>query len=229
MSGLAAIVISSTQYASALMSRTSIDGSVLDFSDDEPLKAIAAITQHQPPLVVLERFFAATPRGAALINRIKSDPSLTATVIKVVAHDSAYSRVIPRRPTADTATAPKPAPDPGPPAAEPRTALDAEGTRIAPRIQLQRGTQLHLGGSPVVIVDLSNTGAQVISPHALRPNDQFDAVLSNEDEDTLQFEARVVWANFEAPGGQAQYRAGLAFSGADPNWVDQFSLTNRSV
>jgi hypothetical protein len=174
--------------------------------------------------VILERFFAATPRGAALINRIKADTALTDTVIKVLAHDSGYSRVIPRRAAAGAAAATTPAAKPATSTGE----LDAVGTRIAPRIRLQPGTHLQLGGAPVAIVDLSHSGAQVISPHALRPNDQFDAVLSDED-DTLQFEARVVWANFEAPGGQAQYRAGLTFSGADPAWLDKFSAARRSA
>ena len=228
MAGLAAILVSSFEHASALLSRAGIDGSVLTFSDAEPLKAIAAITRHRPSLVVLERFFAATPRGAALINRIKADAALTDTVIKVLAHDSGYSRLIPRGRAAGTAAAPAPASEPVTPASEPDTPLDAKGTRIAPRIQLQPGTQLQLGGASVAIVNLSHSGAQVISPHALRPNDQFDAVLSDEDG-ILQFEARVVWANFEAPEGQAQYRAGLTFSGADPAWLDKFSAAHRSA
>ena len=151
---------------------------------------------------------------------------MTDTVIKVLAHDSGHSRLIPRGRAAGTAAAPAPASEPVTPAAEPDTPLDAKGTRIAPRIQLQPGAQLQLGGAPVAIVDLSHSGAQVISPHALRPNDQFDAVLSDEDG-ILQFEARVVWANFEAPEGQAQYRAGLTFSGADPAWLDKFSAAHR--
>ena len=226
MSRLAAILVSSSQHSSALRSCAGIDGSVLTFSDAEPLLAIAAITQRRPSLVVLERFFAATPRGAALINRIKADAALTDTVIKVLAHDSGYSRVIPRRRAAGTAAASAPASEPVTPVAEPDTPLDATGTRIAPRIQLRPGTQLQLGDARVAIVDLSRSGAQVLSSHALRPNDQFDASLSNE-HDALHFVARVVWAHFEAPGGQAQYRAGLVFSGADPAWLDQFSTAYR--
>ena len=234
MSGLAAILVSSAQHAAALMSRAGIDGSTLNFSDGEPLQALAAVTQHHPPLIVLERFFAATPRGAALINRIKADPSLATTEIKVIAHDSGYTRVIPRgqlekatpvaEPAAEDAVAPVSA---EPPAAEAPEPLDTDGTRIAPRLQLQPGTQLQLGGAPVTLVDLSRSGAQVLSAHALRPNDRFEAVLAN-DEERFQFEAQVVWANFEAPGGQAQYRAGLTFQGADPESIDKFSAAHKA-
>ena len=226
MGSLAAILVSSSQHASALMSRAGIDGSVLTFSDDEPLLAIAAIIERRPSLVVLERFFAATPRGAALINRIKTDAELTDTVIRVLAHDSGYSRVIPRQRAAGTAATPAPASEPVTPTTAPHPSLDATGTRIAPRIHLRPGTQLQLGSTRVAIVDLSQSGAQVISSHALKPNDQFDASLSNE-HDAQHFVARVVWASFEAPGGQTQYRAGLAFSGVDPGWLDKFCTEHR--
>jgi hypothetical protein len=74
------------------------DADVLGFADTDVLRALEAITARKPRLVALERLFAATPRGAALINRIKADPSLTQTEIKVLSHDSDYSRVLPRIP-----------------------------------------------------------------------------------------------------------------------------------
>jgi hypothetical protein len=40
-------------------------------------------------VVTLEQLFAATPRGAALIHRIKADPSLVQSEIRVVVHDDA--------------------------------------------------------------------------------------------------------------------------------------------
>jgi hypothetical protein len=74
------------------------DADVLGFADTDVLRALEAITARKPRLVALERLFAATPRGAALINRIKADPSLSQTEIKVLSHDSDYSRVLPRIP-----------------------------------------------------------------------------------------------------------------------------------
>ena len=59
----------------------------ITFSDTEALKALDAITRERPPVVALERLFAATSRGAALINRIKADPSLGGCEIRIVAHD----------------------------------------------------------------------------------------------------------------------------------------------
>ena len=78
----------------ALEQRAAVGGDALRFSDAQPLEALAAITQHRPSLVVLERFFAATPRGAALINRIKADPGCANAEIRVLSHTGEYSRVI---------------------------------------------------------------------------------------------------------------------------------------
>jgi hypothetical protein len=71
---------------------------VLAFTDSEALRALEAITTRRPRLVTLERQFAATPRGAALIHRIKADPALVGSEIRVISHDSEYARVLPRQP-----------------------------------------------------------------------------------------------------------------------------------
>src|SRR5262245_65474341 len=63
------------------------------FSAQEALRALEVITRKRPNVVALEQTFAATTRGAALINRIKADPKLSTCEIRVVAHDSEYARV----------------------------------------------------------------------------------------------------------------------------------------
>ena len=45
---------------------------------------------------MLERLFAATPRGAALINRIKTDPQVSQAEIRVMSHTGDYTRVVSR-------------------------------------------------------------------------------------------------------------------------------------
>ena len=52
-----------------------IDGELLTFSDADALSALQTIVTRRPQVVALERMFAVTPRGAALINRIKADPN----------------------------------------------------------------------------------------------------------------------------------------------------------
>ena len=81
-----------------------VNGELLTFTDAEAVSALQTIINRRPQVVALERVFAVTPRGAALINRIKSDPSLREAEIRVVAHDSDYTRVVPRAAAAVTRT-----------------------------------------------------------------------------------------------------------------------------
>jgi len=99
-----AVLIAPTNLLSVFTQRAALpDSEVLGFADTDVLRALEAITARKPRLVALERLFAATPRGTALINRIKADPSLARTEIRVLSHDSDYNRVLPRGPAAPAA------------------------------------------------------------------------------------------------------------------------------
>ena len=69
---------------------------LLTFADTEPIQALQTILEQKPRLIVLERLFAATPRGAALINRIKTDPQVSQAEIRVMSHTGDYTRVVSR-------------------------------------------------------------------------------------------------------------------------------------
>src|SRR5687767_14566818 len=90
------VIIGASEHLEALRESTAGAGEVLTFSDKESVKALEAITTRQPGVIALERLFAATSRGAALINRIKADPALAGIEIRVVSIDGTY-RVSPRR------------------------------------------------------------------------------------------------------------------------------------
>src|SRR5918996_3484260 len=99
-----AVVIAAPNLMPSLRDRLADDGELLIFPDTEPVQALQAIIEHRPPLIVLERLFAATPRGAALINRIKSDPQLSMCEVRVMSHTGDYSRQV-VKPTAQPAHA----------------------------------------------------------------------------------------------------------------------------
>ena len=219
-------------------------GQALSFSDAQPLEALEAITLHRPGLIVLERFFAATPRGAALINRIKADPGCSNAEIRVLSHTGDYSRVIVKPDGAQAApaksapaAAPPPAPAPAPQAAPaaaatptaaaaptqptPATAggaphLDWRGTRRHPRFRMKDGIVAQIDGKDATIVDLSEGGAHVVSASVLRPNQKVRISLPLEPDAKLR--ATVAWASFELPKGSSgpRYRAGIEFSESDP-------------
>src|SRR4051812_8495878 len=231
----AALVIAAENLMPALRERVKVDGDIVSFSDTEPIQALQAIMDQRPGLVVLERLFAATPRGAALINRIKSDPQLANAEVRVMSHTGDYSRQVVK---------PSAAPVPAQPVASgggqagaagvatedaPRQ-IDWHGTRRAPRFRVRAGIELQLDGNPAAVIDLSTVGAQVISPTVLRPNQKVRITVPN-DEFVLRFRGAIAWAKFELPKPPMQapqYRAGVEFTDGDASALDKVIERNRA-
>ncbi len=239
----AALIIAAQNLMPALRDRVTVEGEVLTFADTEPIQALQAIMEQRPGLVVLERLFAATPRGAALINRIKSDPQLSHAEVRVMSHTGDYTRQVVKPSTASAPPAGQPAASTGTIAtgtataaqttatqvatAEGTKALDWQGTRRAPRFRVRAGVELQLDGNPAAVIDLSTVGAQVLSPTVLRPNQKVRITIPIEDLQ-MRFRGAIAWAKFElpkAPVKSAQYRAGVEFTDADAMAIDSF--TNR--
>ena len=234
----AALVIAAENLMPALRERVKVEGDVITFPDTEPIQALQAILEQRPDLVVLERLFAATPRGAALVNRIKSDPQLAHAEVRVMSHTGDYTRQV-VKPTAvktpaasgggSTAAAPQPSAAPVATEDPPRP-LDWHGTRRAPRFRVRPGVELQLDGNPAAVVDLSIVGAQVVSPTVLRPNQKVRIALPNDDF-LLRFRGAGAWAKFELPrtaDSQPQYRAGVEFTDGDAAAIDSVINRNRS-
>ena len=163
----------------ALHERLADEGELLTFADTEPIQALQAILEQRPRLIVLERLFAATPRGAALINRIKTDPQVSHAEVRVMSHTGDYSRQVAKPSKVEARRRRSPA------AAESRehepttrrlrstsrhgsSTGTARGARRA--IACGQGVEIQLDGNPASVVDLSVVGAQVISSTILRPN-----------------------------------------------------------
>src|SRR5262245_38001242 len=89
-----AVIIAALNLTPSLCERLADEGELLTFADTEPIQALQTILEHRPSLIVLERLFAATPRGAALINRIKNDPQLGHAEVRVMSHSGDYRRVV---------------------------------------------------------------------------------------------------------------------------------------
>src|SRR5919205_1922115 len=89
-----AVIIAALNLTPSLCERLADEGELLTFADTEPIQALQTILEQHPRLIVLERLFAATPRGAALINRIKTDPQLGNAEVRVMSHTGDYSRQV---------------------------------------------------------------------------------------------------------------------------------------
>ena len=219
----ATVLIAATEHIASLKEREELVDTVM-FSDAEALKALDLITRQRPSVVLLDRVFADTSRGTALVNRIKADPSLVNCEIRIVEGDRSYSQVPLHRAegagltggsgggAAGLVVEDLPSP--------PSTALDQIGTRNAPRFKVVGGIEVEIDGNPATLVNLSVSGAQVISPTILKPNQRVRFIMSTKPP--IRLKAAVAWASFEIPKGSARYRAGIQLFGTDPAAMMRF-------
>jgi hypothetical protein len=206
------------------------DIEVLEFADTDALKALEVITNRRPAHVFVENTFAQTARGAALIKRIKADPTLGRSWVHVVTPveapvdgDDELSEPVGHAP-ADEAPASFLS------AAEPSIAaalLDQWGTRRAPRYAIAGRVEMAVDGKTATLVNLSAVGAQIVSTTVLKPNQRVRVALVDA-HGILRFRASVVWAAFEIdPEEGPRYRAGLDFLDADGAAVDAFGARHH--
>ena len=206
------VLIAAPEHLAALKEYGFADA--LAFSDADALKALEAITREKPPAVVLEKLFAATSRGAALIKRIKADPALTGCEIKIVAHDGTPLTAKKKKEGAAVATTPPPP-------------LDQRGTRRAPRFAVTQGIEVLIDGKPASLINVSVVGAQVVSPTILKPNQRVRMTLPDADG-PIRLMAGVAWAAFEMPKSGPVYRAGIEFFDAEAGNLDRFIDKNKA-
>jgi hypothetical protein len=207
------VIVAAPEYLPALQEQGDF-GDALAFTDADALKALEAITRDRPNVIALERAFAATSRGAALIKRIKADPKLRTCEIRIVSHEGESEAVVPQ-------------PEPAPASAEPAPVkLDQRGTRRAPRVKIVEGVEVLIDGSPATLIDLSVVGAQVISLTILRPNQRVRMILPDEER-PIRCVAGVAWAAFEMPKTGPRYRAGIEFFDAESGNLDRFIEQNK--
>jgi len=196
---VATVLIAAPEHLTILKSRPEL-GDSITFADADVLQALEAITSLRPAVVALEKVFADTSRGAALITRIQADPSLAQCDIRIVMHQGG-TEVLSRDPEPETeaSTAPEPVP---------LSPVDYRGTRRAERFIITSGVEVQIEGNPAQLVNLSTVGLQVISPTILKPNQRIRISLSTQPGAT-RYKSVVAWASFELAQGVPRYRAGI--------------------
>ena len=207
------VLIASPEFLPALQERKEL-GETVAFADTDALKALDLITRQRPKVVALERDFAATSRGTALINRIKADPSLTECEIRIISHDNGDGT------TSPVAVVETPAPSV---VAAP---LDQTGTRRAPRFSIAEGIEVQVDGKPAALINLSLVGAQVVSPTILKPNQRVRFILADKPK-PIRIGSVIAWAAFELPKAGPRYRAGVEFFDADQTAVQKIIDAKR--
>jgi len=204
-----AVLIAAVEAQPVLEARLSPEvRELLVFSDTDALKALRTITLRKPRLVALDQAFIDTPRGKALVNRLKADPALASVSIRLL--DVNAPDDIPDAAEFESAPAAE-APAAPPPPAE----LDFVGTRRAHRHAIDDGMEVLVDGKPGTLVNLSLVGAQLITNASMKPTQRVRLSFGDQSA-SIRGSAVVVWASFEMPKGAGpRYRVGVDF--VDPN------------
>ncbi len=220
MSVASVVLIVAENEAQAVKSEPGFETDIRVFADTDAIKALQLITRDRPRLVVLGRAFVDTVRGAALVNAIRTDQTLTDTQIRVLGQVSDYLDLVSQRAEAGFA--------PGTAVPGVLLPLDYPGPRQAPRFRMDAAVEVRLDGTFTMLVDLSRTGAHVVGSMALRPHQRVLFSLVDSEQD-LNVAASVVWVFFEPARGDSpsHYRAGVKFIDADPEIIEAFSVRHR--
>jgi len=141
------------------------------------------------------------------------------------------------RPIVDAAASIEVVPPPGSeetveaaPAPAPKTPqLDWRGTRRGTRHRMRNGLEIQLDGNPVLLIDLSTVGAQVVSATILRPNQRVRVSMPT-DNFMMRFRGTIAWAKFELPKPTEppRYRAGVEFTDADSAAITAYCNQNKA-
>jgi len=140
-----------------------------------------------------------------------------------------------RRPVPAAKRAPPismPTPEPAPaPASGPASALEVTdgsiseqfrgAARAAKRVPFKGDTDIQIDGTPGKLVDLSLTGAQLLTPTAMKPNRLIKVTLPMGST-AVACKAKVMWSRLEPRSGQLWYRAGVSFTSVDQAELEAF-------
>ena len=205
------LFIGSEPLLAAWNARASAVDTVIPVAHTDLSRALEMIGTRRPDVVVIEQAVAASGSGSALMARL---------------HNERYERgieirLLPAERAADLMSS-----EPGDVhpqvwlsvLAEP---LPARPQRRSARIRARQDEQAIIDGAPVTLLDVSSSGAQVRSSIVLRPQQRVRVVLP-PGRGSVKTVAIVAWSTFEI-GPTPHYRAGIAFTGAIPNLIDDAS------
>ena len=91
----------------------------------------------------------------------------------------------------------------------------------AKRIQFKKEIDIQIDGTPGKLVDISLTGAQVLTPAAMKPNRLITVTLPMGDS-SVACKSKVMWSRLEPRAGQLWYRAGVSFTSIDQVALETF-------
>ena len=203
------VLIGSEPLVAAWNARAGRSSQVIPLVHTDVSHALETIGSKRPEVVVIEQAVATTGPGSTLMARLHTERFLRGIDVRLLAPDRANDLM---------------SSEPGDVhpqvwltvLAEP---LPARPMRRAERIKTGENEGALVDGTPVRLLDLSASGAQVYSTIVLRPQQRVKLVLSPE-RGSIKTTGVVAWSTFEmAP--TPRYRAGIAFAAAIPGLIGE--------
>lgn len=195
------ILIGSDNLLTAWSAIGSAASDVIAVRQEDVNAALDVIRRRQPALVVLEEAFAVSTRAASLVTRLQTDPEFRGVDLRqltaegVAALQSAKSAHGHGQVRLAALTTPMP-------------------SRGAARVCPASPVEILIEGAPVMLVNLSASGLQVLSCAPLRPQQRLTVGFSLESG-TINIGGLVVWSTFEVTAAPI-YRAGIKLMAALP-------------
>jgi hypothetical protein len=196
------VVVARRELTSGLQDRLSFDPAVRVFSAAETKGALATVVAHGVAVVALDRRFATTPGGIEFTAELRA--ALPELEIRILSDEEGGEvPLVLRRPVLATGRAMVAA----------HSELLRGHVRRAPRYPVPPGSAALINGAPTALVNVSATGAQLVSPDVLRPAQQVRIALADRT-DAIKLRAAVAWSAFERSRqtGATCYRVGLEFA-----------------
>jgi hypothetical protein len=216
--GPSLIVIARAEHEVALRKRLGTEPTVALFADSDALKAFDAVEAHPPKILALDRTFAFTARGAALVARLRGDHRMGAIDLRVLTEDETNSPMILETKALGLEGAVLKTSHP----------LDYCGTRRAPRFPITDAAGVVVNGENGTLVNLSSTGAQLLVHTRLRPSEPLRLALIDSDAE-VKVRGVVAWSSVEADHGGLAYRAGVEFINPDALSLDAFCVRRMTT
>jgi hypothetical protein len=198
------VVVAQRELTSGLQDRLSFDPAVRVFSAAEANGALATVLEHGVAVVALDRRFATSPSGNGFMAELRA--AVPELEIRILSDDGGSDvPLVLRRPVLENGRA--------------MVAAHSEQlkgqVRRAPRYPVPPGSEALINGAPTALVNVSATGAQLVSPEVLRPAQQVRIALTDRT-DAIKLQAAVAWSLFERSPttGATCYRVGLEFAAA---------------
>jgi hypothetical protein len=222
------VVVADAKRMPSIRAGMRFPGRIVHFNAAGLGSALESIGAHQPKLVVVDALFAQTPAGMAFIDCVEKLAIADSDIRFVIQLEGRWVTAprhtdaarLPLQPVVATIAPPTvAAPDPAVAAAQ----LAALSTRRVPRFLVRDPLDAVVENGSASLVDISVLGAQVVSGPVLRPRQKIKLALPDTG-DMLRVMALVAWSTYEKPQAVAHYRAGLEFTDAARQALEDYRL-----